>query len=135
MAVVDPGEAFAPLSTARARTRGGVAGWFTSLWDWLRADRRACIAIGFLVLVLLAGVLAKLFAQDPLAQNLDLILKNPSSSHWFGTDDLGRDVFSRLLSGGLVSLRAATIAVGVALLIGVPAGLIAGFRVGSSTRS
>jgi peptide/nickel transport system permease protein len=130
MAVVDPVEALAPTTAPPTARPAGVGGWFSSLWEWLRADRRARIAVGFLALVLVAGLLAKLFAQDPLAQNLNVILKNPSTRHWFGTDDLGRDVFSRLLSGGLVSLRAASIAVGVALLIGVPAGLIAGFRGG-----
>jgi peptide/nickel transport system permease protein len=109
----------------RARRRG-LAG----TWRWLRNDRRAQFGVGFIVLIVLAGVLATFFAQDPLKQHLDDILAGPSREHWLGTDDLGRDVFSRLLAGGLVSLKAACVAVGVALLIGVPLGLLAGFRGG-----
>ena len=99
---------------------------------WLGTDRRAQFGVGFIVLILIAAVLAVLFAQDPLKQDLDNILDGPSLQHWLGTDDLGRDVFSRLLAGSLVSLRAASIAVGVALLIGVPLGLLAGFLGGVS---
>ena len=86
--------------------------------------------VGFIVLVLVAGIVATFVAQDPLRQDLDHILQGPTLRHWLGTDDLGRDVFSRLLGGGLVSLRASCIAVGVALVIGVPLGLLAGFRGG-----
>ena len=99
---------------------------------WLGNDRRAQFGVGFIVLILIAAVLAVLFAQDPLQQDLDNILAGPSLHHWLGTDDLGRDVFSRLIAGSLVSLRAASIAVGVALLIGVPLGLLAGFLGGVS---
>ncbi len=99
---------------------------------WLGTDRRAQFGVGFIVLILIAAVLAILFGQDPLKQDLDNILAGPSLHHWLGTDDLGRDVFSRLLAGSLVSLRAASIAVGVALVIGVPLGLLAGFMGGVS---
>jgi peptide/nickel transport system permease protein len=97
---------------------------------WLRNDRRAQFGVGFLVLIIVGGVLATFFAQDPLKQDLVNMLAGPSKEHWLGTDDLGRDVFSRLLAGGLVSLKAAAVAVGVALIIGVPLGLLAGFRGG-----
>ena len=50
----------------------------------------------------------------------------PSGDHWFGTDELGRDVFSRVVYGGRISLTAAILAVGLALIIGVPLGAIAG---------
>lgn len=55
------------------------------------------------------------------------MLEGPSAAHWLGTDDLGRDVLSRLIHGGANSLYAALLAVAVALLIGIPLGLIAGF--------
>ena len=81
-----------------------------------------------LVVILGAALLAPWLApHDPTAQNFDQMLNGPSAAHWLGTDDLGRDVFSRLMHGGANSLYAALLAVAVALVIGVPLGLIAGF--------
>jgi len=86
--------------------------------------------IGGLFIVLLAAV--ALFApclcpRDPLAQNLIERLQGPSLAHWLGTDDLGRDVFSRLLLGARISLSVGFVAVGIELVIGVTLGLCAGF--------
>lgn len=80
------------------------------------------------VLVVLAAFRPGLFAsQDPLrgvpAQNF----RGPSGAHWFGTDELGRDLFSRVVHGAQLSLKATLIAVGVAFLIGGLLGLVAGF--------
>lgn len=118
-----------PAPTATVR-RSPARRRLTALGGWIRSDRRAQFGVGFIVLILLAGVVATFIAQDPLRQDLSHILEGPTMKHWLGTDDLGRDVFSRLLGGGLVSLRASCIAVGVALVIGVPLGLLAGFRGG-----
>jgi peptide/nickel transport system permease protein len=97
---------------------------------FLRRFRRQHLALwslGFLVLLVLGGVLAPWVAPyDPLAQNLDRVLEGPSADHWFGTDELGRDVLSRTLFAARVSLLAAAQAVSIALVIGVPPGLIAG---------
>jgi ABC-type dipeptide/oligopeptide/nickel transport system permease subunit len=84
-------------------------------------------ALGFLILLTLATIFAPWVAPyDPLQQNLDRVLEPPSAAHWFGTDELGRDVLSRTLFAAQVSLLAATQAVIIALVIGVPPGLIAG---------
>jgi peptide/nickel transport system permease protein len=120
--------AAAPEQPARRDTANRKR--LAAVGSWLRSDRRAQFGVGFLVFILVAAVAAKVFARDPLTQDLNHILEGPSLKHWLGTDDLGRDVFSRLLGGSLVSLRAACIAVGVALVIGVPLGLLAGFRGG-----
>jgi len=99
--------------------------------NWLRGDPRAALSLVVLVVILGAAVLAPWLApHDPTAQNFDQMLNGPSAAHWLGTDDLGRDVFSRLMHGGANSLYAALLAVSVALLIGVPLGLIAGFAGG-----
>jgi peptide/nickel transport system permease protein len=119
-----------PIDPGPSRPAGRRRRRLSGVGRWLRSDRRAQVAVGFIVLVLVAGVLATFFAQDPLKLDVLHINAGPSADHWLGTDDLGRDVFSRLLAGGLVSLRAACIAVGVAILIGVPLGLLAGFRGG-----
>lgn len=98
---------------------------------WLRGDPRAALSLVVLVVILGAALLAPWLApHDPTAQNFDQMLNGPSAEHWLGTDDLGRDVFSRLMHGGANSLYAALLAVAVALVIGVPLGLIAGFAGG-----
>jgi len=68
--------------------------------------------------------------SPPLEIDLAIRLRPPSSAHWLGTDDLGRDVFSRLLHGARPSLAVALVATAVALALGVPAGALAGLRGG-----
>ena len=92
--------------------------------------RQSLLAPGLcLVLVMsLAAVAAPLLApHDPDALHLDAILAPPSSDFWLGTDRLGRDVFSRLLYGGRVSLWVGFVAVGISSLIGVTLGLASGY--------
>lgn len=67
---------------------------------------------------------------SPLAVNLDEQFQPPSDRHWLGTDDLGRDVLSRLVHGGRPSLTVALVATLVALVLGVPSGSLAGLRGG-----
>ncbi|GAA0465530.1 ABC transporter permease [Alkalibacillus silvisoli] len=65
--------------------------------------------------------------HDPTEQNYSAVLQAPSIEYWFGTDNLGRDIFSRVIYGAQVSLQAGLISVGIALIIGVPVGLISGY--------
>lgn len=83
----------------------------------------AIIAV-VLVMALLAPVLAP---YDPDAIDVKSILIPPSSTHWMGTDGLGRDVFSRMLFGARISLLVGFVAVGIATLIGVVLGAISGY--------
>jgi len=93
-----------------------------------RQNRLAVAGFVFIVLLAVAAVFAPwLCPHDPSAQNLMERLQGPSAAHWVGTDDLGRDVFSRLLVGTRVSLSVGFVAVGIELLIGVTLGLCAGF--------
>lgn len=98
---------------------------------FLRRFRRRRLAIAALVVVLgfvLIAVLAPWIAPyDPLAQDLRATLDGPSSAHWLGTDELGRDLLSRMIFGARVSLLAAAQAVVIALVLGVPPGLAAGY--------
>lgn len=90
-------------------------------------QRLALWALAFLAALTTAALFAPWVAPyDPLLQNLDRVLEPPSGDHWFGTDELGRDVFSRTLFAARISLAAAAQAVLIALVIGVPPGLIAG---------
>jgi peptide/nickel transport system permease protein len=67
---------------------------------------------------------------DPIAANFALVRKPPSALHWFGTDELGRDILSRVIYGARASLMAGAISVGIALGVGVPFGLLSGYRGG-----
>ncbi len=78
--------------------------------------------------VSLAAVLAPLLTPyDPFALNIDHLLQPPSAEHLFGTDALGRDVFTRMLYGGRVSLWVGFVAVGISTAIGLILGLAAGY--------
>ena len=99
-----------------------------SLWGWLRSDLRAALALGYLTVLCTAAVFAPLIAPyDPAEQNLMNMLMPPSAEHWLGTDDLGRDILSRLIHGSGNALYAAFLAVGVAIVVGVPIGVVIGF--------
>jgi len=97
-------------------------------FERFRRNRLAVVGFIFIVLLAVAAILAPwLCPHDPSAQNLIERLQGPSTIHWLGTDDLGRDVFSRLLLGTRISLSVGFVAVGIELVIGVTLGLCAGF--------
>ncbi len=86
------------------------------------------VALAWLVLVVVTSLLAgPLSPYDPLAQDLGSRLQGPTAAHLLGTDDLGRDLLSRILHGGGVLLLAAVVPVLVSYLLGVPAGLLVGY--------
>ena len=97
-------------------------------WRKLRRRRTAmfglAVVIGFIALALFAAWLAP---QDPIATSWGAIRKPPSAAHWFGTDEIGRDVFSRVVWGTQASMLAGVVSVSISLLLGVPIGLAAGF--------
>jgi len=78
----------------------------------------------FVALAVLAPLVA---AYDPAAQSWTTVRKAPSAVHWFGTDDVGRDVLTRVIYGARASLLAGVVSVGIAIAFGVPLGLIAGY--------
>lgn len=89
------------------------------------------IAALVLALLVLLAVFADVVAPyDPLKQNLIEALQWPSSRHWLGTDDLGRDVLSRLIHGCRIAAIAAAEGTAIAVLLGVPLGLFIGYRGG-----
>jgi peptide/nickel transport system permease protein len=81
----------------------------------------------FLLIIVFADLIAP---QNPLTQDLSLRLKPPSEAHWFGTDELGRDIFSRVIHGAQVSLPASFVVVIVGVAIGSFLGALAGFTGG-----
>jgi oligopeptide transport system permease protein len=101
-------------------------------WKRLRRNRAAVLSGIFLVLMGLVSVLAPWAPglADPSAQDLALSATPPSPAHWFGTDELGRDTFARVIYGGRISLLVGLVGTLVSLLIGVSYGAIAGYRGG-----
>lgn len=101
-----------------------------SIWHWRRwLPHRAALLSGLLLLLL---VMASLFApilapHDPYEVNIDHLSEPPSAEFWLGTDASGRDVFSRMLYGGRVSLPVGLLASMVSVIIGMLLGLISGF--------
>jgi len=93
-----------------------------------RAQRLPMAALLVLVLVVLVAVFAPVLARYPFEQgDLAQTLQGPSGAHWLGTDDVGRDVLSRMLFGARTTLLASLEATALAVILGVPAGLIASF--------
>ncbi|SUE44262.1 ABC transporter permease [Roseomonas gilardii] len=93
--------------------------------------RLAVFGLAVIVLFVLAALLAPLVAPyDPTATSWSLIRKPPSLAHWFGTDENGRDVLSRVLWGARASLMAGGLSVAAALVAGVPLGMLAGLAGG-----
>ena len=96
--------------------------------QWAATEKAAAVAIGFLVILALSAIAAPIVAPYyPLQQDLSSILNGPSWSHPFGTDELGRDLLSRVIYGGRISLSTGAIAVTIAGSVGALAGLTAGY--------
>ncbi|MGE0421827.1 MAG: ABC transporter permease [Reyranellaceae bacterium] len=92
-------------------------------------------AFGLFALFLLAAIFGPIIAPyDPLATNTSLALKPPSAAHWFGTDQLGRDIFSRVLVATRLDLTIAFASVILAFLLGAVSGVAAGYFGGWSDR-
>src|ERR1700740_1760261 len=98
-----------------------------------RLLKRKGAVVGLVVLAvfLLLAIFAPLIAPfDPIATSWSLVRKAPSAQHWLGTDELGRGVLARVIYGARASLLAGVISVSIALSVGVPLGLLAGYRGG-----
>lgn len=93
----------------------------------LRNGKGAFGAMILLVFVVMAGVGPQLAPHDPIELHLEDQLASPSVQYWFGADELGRDILSRILYGAGISLQAGLVAVLFAALIGVLTGLVAGY--------
>ena len=95
---------------------------------WLVGDLRAALAIFVLLVLVIVAIGAPWIAPyAPTAQDVNNMLAPPGAGHLLGTDDLGRDIFSRLIYGAPATVYASLLAVSVAVTIGLPVGLIAGF--------
>jgi ABC-type dipeptide/oligopeptide/nickel transport system permease subunit len=104
---------------ARALTRSAARRFFSRTG--------ALLSVTFLGTVVTLAIFAGLLPIDPLDQDLGSALEGPTAAHWFGADELGRDIMARVIYGARTSLLTAAGAVAIAALIGVPIGLVSGF--------
>jgi peptide/nickel transport system permease protein len=93
----------------------------------LKHDKAAVISLIILAVVILLALIAPLLPMDPNATDVINRLKSPSISHFFGTDEVGRDYFARVIYGGRVSLLVGFLAMLTSLTIGVAVGTISGY--------
>ena len=100
-------------------------------WRRLLARRAAVFGLLIVLLAVALALLAPWLAPyDPLKTSFTLVRKAPSAAHWFGTDEVGRDILARIIWGARASLAAGVISVGIAIGIGVPLGMLAGYAGG-----
>jgi peptide/nickel transport system permease protein len=102
-----------------------------SMWDSLKKNKAAMVSLVFICILVLIAIITAIFPgilpHDPYKQDLTKAFVFPNSEYWFGTDQLGRDIFSRIMIGTRVSLSVGVIAVAVALTFGILLGSIAGY--------
>jgi peptide/nickel transport system permease protein len=111
-----------------ARARRGEIRQF---WRTFSRNQLACVgAVVVCVLVAIAVLSPALAPWDPNKTDMKRILERPSAKHWLGTDQIGRDVLSRLLYGSRISLAVGFVSVGIAVLIGIVLGAAAGYHGG-----
>ena len=97
-------------------------------WRRLVKRRGAMLGLGIIFVFIMVALLAPLIAPyDPIQQSWSTIRKPPSLEHWFGTDESGRDLLSRVIFGARASLLAGIVSISIALGLGVPIGLLAGY--------
>lgn len=98
------------------------------VWRRFTKNRQAMVGLCMLILLVFCAVFANWIAPyDPNAQNLLNVRATPSAEHWLGTDELGRDILSRIIFGARISISVGLIAVSISLLGGVTLGAIAGY--------
>ena len=114
--------------TNAAKPSQGSSLW-KDAWHRLARNKPALLSLGVLVVVVIACFIVPFlpFVKNPTAINLANPAASPSAAYWFGTDQLGRDLFARVLYGGQVSLLVGFVATGVAVIIGVVYGAVSGY--------
>ena len=105
-------------------------GQAADVWHQLKKNKGAMIGLALIILIVLATMAANLFLDydtQVIGMNVKERLQRPGLKHFMGTDDMGRDIFWRILYGAKYSLSVGVVAVIIALVIGVPLGAVAGY--------
>ena len=111
----------------------GESSLWGDAWIRLRANRLATVSLFFFVLITVITIIGpEIFSLEYDQQDLDNTFSAPNSSHFFGTDNLGRDLFARVLHGGRISLAVGFLATAVSLVIGVAYGTMSGYMGGKT---
>ena len=103
-----------------------------SRWEkvkrFMRTNKLATASLFFIVFIILVAIFAPVFAPyDPYAQNTENLLMPPSFEHWLGTDELGRDVLSRIIYVARISLIIGLVPTSLSMMLGILLGLMAGY--------
>ena len=101
-------------------------------WRRFSKNGRAVVGLCIVIMLVLCAVLAPIISPyEPNAQDPRNRLQGPSAGHWFGTDELGRDILSRIIYGARISMSVGLIAICISLIGGVTLGAIAGYYGGT----
>ncbi len=116
------------MSDAAVIASPGVRSPLREFWNRLRRRKVALVSAALLLLLVLSAVFAPWVAPyDPTAADYANILAPPSAAHWAGTDAFGRDILSRIIWGGRISLAVGFLSVSIGGIVGIGLGLISGF--------
>lgn len=119
-----------PNPTAALNPTAGVSPWAKARRRFFRHKLAVLGLVIIVVMVLLAVAAPLVAAHSPISLDLDAMGRPPSAAHWLGTDTTGRDVWSRTVHAGRVSLSVGLVAVSISVLIGVVVGGLAGYAGG-----
>ena len=113
---------------SQAPTKKKKRSQWLAVWKRLKRNKAAMVGLAILVILVITAIFAPLIAPYGYDdQSLENRLQGPSAAHWFGTDNFGRDIFSRIVYGSRFSLQVGFIAVGIGAIAGGSLGAVAGF--------
>lgn len=118
----------APTNAATKATNGAYRTPLQMFWREFRRNRGALVGATMFAVLIAMVVFAPFVTRfDPIEPNFSARFESPSAEHWFGTDRNGRDIFTRVVYGGRISLQVGVIAVAIGALLGTFLGLVSGF--------
>ncbi len=130
MAGIKELEALEEIETERKYSKTSL---YKDAWKRLRRNKLAMLGLSIVILLILIAIFAPLISPyDPISRIKEDSSLGPSISHLFGTDLLGRDIFSRVIYGSRISIEVGVVAVGISVLIGLFFGALSGYFGGAS---
>jgi peptide/nickel transport system permease protein len=130
MASVKESEVFEEIETGKKYSRTSL---YKDAWKRLRRNKLAMLGLAIVILLILIAIFAPLVSPyDPISRIKEDSALGPSLKHFFGTDLLGRDIFSRVIYGSRISIEVGIIAVGISVIIGLFFGALSGYFGGFS---